>query len=94
MYLALLCGDCGVSVDQFGEDAAQGLNTQREWGHIQEQHISDITSQNTSLDGGSDGNGLIGIHRLTWSSAEQILNSLLNLQNPTMALQLETSEIH
>lgn len=33
-YLALLGGNCGVPVDEFGEDSAQGLNTQRQWCHI------------------------------------------------------------
>lgn len=86
MYLALLCGNCGISVYKFGEDTTQGLNTQREWGHVQQKHVSDVTGQNASLDGCSDGNSLIGIDGLAWSAAKQILNSLLNLHNQTNSL--------
>ncbi|TNN63901.1 hypothetical protein EYF80_025895 [Liparis tanakae] len=54
-----LWNTASVPVDEFGEHPAQGLNTQRQRCHIQQQHISDITSQNTTLDGCSYGNSLI-----------------------------------
>lgn len=83
MYLALLGGNCCVPVDKFGENATQSLNSQRQWCHIQQQHISDITSQNASLDGCSNGNSLIRIDGLAGSPTEQVLNRLLNLQGRT-----------
>lgn len=79
-HLALLGGNCCVPVDEFGEDSPKGLNTQRQRCHIQQQHVSDITSQHATLDGCSNGNGLVRVDRLAGSTAEQVLNSLLNLQ--------------
>lgn len=79
-HLALLGGNCCVPVDEFGEDSPKGLNTQRQRRHIQQQHVSDITSQHTTLDGCSNGNGLVRVDRLAGSTAKQVLNSLLNLQ--------------
>lgn len=85
-YLALLGGNCGVPVDEFGEDSAQGLNTQRQRRHIQQQHISDITGQHTTLDGCADGNSLVRVDRLAGGTAEQVLNCLLNLQRQTLSV--------
>lgn len=79
-HLALLGGNCCVPVDEFGEDSPKGLNTQRQRRHIQQQHVSDITSQHATLDGCSNGNGLVRVDGLAGSTAKQVLNSLLNLQ--------------
>lgn len=79
-YLALLGGDGGVPVDEFGEDSTERLDTQGQWRHVQQQHVGDITGQDSALDGSSDGNGLIRVHRLTGGTAKQVLNCLLNLQ--------------
>lgn len=78
-YLALLGGDGGVPVDEFGEDSAQGLDTQRQGCDIQQQHIGDITGQNSTLDGCTYGDGLVRVDGLAGSAAEQVLNRLLNL---------------
>lgn len=86
-YLALLGGDCGVPVDEFGEDSTQGLDTQRQRCHIQQQHVSDVTGQNTALDGRSYGNSLIGVDRPAGSATEQVLDCLLNLQRQTLSVR-------
>lgn len=78
-YLALLGWNGGVPVDKLCEDTSQSLNTQRQGSDIQEQHICDITSQHTSLNGSSNGHSLIRINSFTWGSAKEILHSLLNL---------------
>lgn len=88
MYLALLGGNCCVSVDELGEDSSQSLNTQRQWCHIQQKHISDITSQNTTLDGCSNGNSLVRVHRLAGGPTKQVLDSLLNLQRGIISILL------
>lgn len=94
MYLALLGGNSGVPVDEFGEDSAEGLDTQRQRCHIQQQHISDITGQNATLDGCTDGNGLVRVDRLAGSTTEQVLNRLLNLQTQTLSVKHELQEPH
>lgn len=88
LYLALLRGNGGVPVDEFGEDAAQSLDAQRQRSHVQQEHISDIAGQNSSLDCGSDGDGFIWIHRLAGGAAEQVLNGLLNLEDNTDTFKL------
>ena len=37
--LALPGGDGGVALDELGQDAAQGLDAQRQRGHVQQQHV-------------------------------------------------------
>lgn len=49
-YLTFLGRDGSISVNKLGEDTAQCLNTQGEWGHIQQQHFGNITGQHTTLD--------------------------------------------
>lgn len=79
-YLALLGGNCGVPIDEFGKDTTQRLDTQRQWSHIQKQHIGYIASQNATLDGCPNSDSFIRVHRLAGGSAKQILDCLLNLQ--------------
>lgn len=82
-YLALLGRNGRVSVDEFGEDSSQSLNAQRQRSDVQQQHVGHVSSQNSSLDGRSDGHGFIWVHGLTGSSTEQILNRLLDLRTDT-----------
>ena len=49
LYLALLGGDCGVSVDELREDPPKGLDTEGEGGDVEQQHIGHISSQDTAL---------------------------------------------
>lgn len=79
-YLALLGGNCGVPVDELGEDPTQSLNTQWQRRHIQQQHVSDVTGQDATLDGCSYGNSFIRVDRLAGSTTKQVLDCLLNLQ--------------
>lgn len=79
-YLALLGGNGGVPVDEFGEDSAQGLDAQRQGRHVQQQHVGDVARQHAALDGGADGHGLVRVHRLAGSAAKQVLHRLLDLE--------------
>jgi hypothetical protein len=48
LYLGLLGGDGGVPVDELGEHATQGLNTQGEGSHVQQKNVCHISSQHTT----------------------------------------------
>ena len=78
--LAFPCGYGGVSVNEPREDSSQRLDAEGEGGHVQEDHIGDITSQNTSLDRSTNSNSLIRIDRTTRGTTKDLLNSLLNLK--------------
>ena len=81
--LRLLGGDGGVSLDQRGHDATSGLDTEGEWGNIEEKEILDflgfVTAKNGGLDGGTVGNSLIGVDGLVkFLAVEVVLEELLD----------------
>lgn len=78
-HLALLGRDGGVAVDQTSEDTTESLDTERERGNIEEQEISDLTSEDGTLNGGTNGNSLVRVNRLGRVTAEDALNGLGNL---------------
>ena len=78
-YLGLLGGDSGVTVDQTGEDTTQGLDTERQGSDIEQQDISDLTSQDGTLDGGTDDDSLIGVDTFRGLLVEVLLEELLDL---------------
>lgn len=49
VYLRFLCGDGGISVNQFCEHASKSLNTQRQRSDVQQKDISYVSCQNSSL---------------------------------------------
>lgn len=77
--LGLLGGNGSVAVDQACEDTTKGLDTERKRSDIKEQNVSDLTRQNGTLDGGTDGDGLVGVNRLGWVTAEDALHGLGDL---------------
>ena len=76
--LALLGGDGGVALDEFGHYAAHGLNTQAEGGDVQEQQALHIAHQHTALDGGADGHTLVGVDALEALFAGELFDHLLH----------------
>jgi len=66
--LGLLGGDGGVSGDEVSHDSTGGLNTLGKRGDIEEEHVLDglvsLSTEDSSLDGGSVGNSLIGVDGL------------------------------
>ena len=62
--LALLGGDGGISLDELGEHAAHGLNTQRQRGDIQQQQSLDVAAQHAALNGSAHCNALVGVNAL------------------------------
>jgi hypothetical protein len=58
--LALLGGDRGVALDESREHAAQRLDAERKRRHVEQQHVLDVALQDAGLDGGTDGDDLVG----------------------------------
>ncbi|ROW02352.1 hypothetical protein VSDG_02455 [Cytospora chrysosperma] len=77
--LGLLGGNGGVAVDQTSEDTAEGLNTERQGSDVQEQEVLDLTREDSTLDGSTNGNSLIRVDRLGGVTAEDALDGLGNL---------------
>ena len=70
--LAGLGRDGGVLLDQLGRDAAQGLDAQRQRGHVEQQHVLDVALQHAALDGGADGDGFVRVDVLARFLAEEL----------------------
>ena len=77
--LRLLRRDGGVAVDQTSEDTTKGLDTERQGSNVEQENVSDLTSQDSTLDSGANGNSLVGIDGLGGVTAEHGLNGLGNL---------------
>jgi hypothetical protein len=70
--LGLLGGDCSVSADKSGEHSSEGLNTKGQRGHIEQKDILDLTSEDGSLDGSANSDGLIGVLTLVRALSEEL----------------------
>lgn len=77
--LGLLGGDGGVAVDQTGEDTAQSLDTEGQRSDIEQENVGNLTSQDGTLNSGTNGNSLIGVNRLGGLTAEHALDRLSDL---------------
>ena len=80
--LRLLGGDGGVTGDQTGEDTTIGLNTKRKGGNIKEEETGVLSTQDTTLDGSSHSDGLIGVDTLVRVLVEDLLDGVDNLGGP------------
>lgn len=77
--LGLLGGDGSVAVDQTGEDTAEGLDTEGKRSDIEQEDISDLTSQDGTLNSGTDGNSLVRVDGLGGLTAKDGLDGLSDL---------------
>ena len=77
--------DRRVLLDQLGHDAAQGLDAQRQRGHVEQQHVLDFALQHAALDGGADGDGFVRVDVLARFLAEEFLDLLLHLGHAGLA---------
>ena len=77
--LGLLGGDGGVAVDETGEHTAEGLDTQREGRHVEEEDVLHVAAEDAALDGGAHGDNLVGVDTLVRGPLEQILDNLGHL---------------
>ena len=76
--LRFLGGDGGVAVNQAGEDVAFRLQTKGQRRDIQQQHVLDLAAQYACLDGGADGDALIGVDALEGFLAGDVFDSILH----------------
>jgi len=53
--------DRRVALDHLGHDPAEGLQPQRQRGHVQQQHVGALTGQHCGLDGRAQGHHLVGV---------------------------------
>lgn len=79
--LRLLGGDDSVAGDELGEDATSGLDTEGKRADVNEDDIFDtfLARQDTTLDGSTVGDGLIGVDSLGGLLAKVFLDELLDL---------------
>jgi hypothetical protein len=82
--LLLLGGDGGISADQDSHDTSSGFNTLGQGGDIQQEEVLDLfvtlAGQDGSLDGGTEGDGLIGVDgSVGLLSVEEVLDELDDL---------------
>ncbi len=79
--LALLGRDRGVAIDQPGEDAPQGLDTEREWGHVEQQHVLDVALQDAALDCCTHRDHFVRIDAAMRFATEEFLHLLDDLRH-------------
>mmetsp|Transcript_1878 Transcript_1878/g.2860 ORF Transcript_1878/g.2860 Transcript_1878/m.2860 type:complete len:666 (+) Transcript_1878:197-2194(+) len=79
IHLGLFGGDGGVPGNQTREDTTVGFDTERERGDIKEKETGVFSTQDTSLDGGTHGNSLVGVNTLMGLLVENLLHSGDNL---------------
>src|SRR5207342_2530793 len=77
--------DRGVLLDELGHDAAKRLDAQRQWRHVEQQHVLHFTGEHTTLDGRANGDGFIGVHVLARILAEEFLHVLLHERHARLA---------
>lgn len=102
--LGLLGGDGGVAVDEAGEDAAQGLNAQRQRRHVQQQQVLDVPAQHTALNGRAQRHHLVRVDTARRVLLEHLLHDLSHLRAPhdawsrapplTPALRCKPASLH
>ena len=56
--------DGGVALDELGHHAALGLDAERQRGDVEEQDVLDLALEHAGLDGGADGDDLVGVDAL------------------------------
>ena len=73
-----LGGDGRVGVDQLGHHATHGFNAQRQRSHVEQQHVLDVTGEDTALNGCTYGYDFVRVHALRWLFTEVCLDCGLN----------------
>jgi len=84
-HLCRLGRNGGVLLDQLGHHATQGLDTQRQRGHVQQQYILDFTRQHAGLDCRSNRNGLVRVYIPARLTAKEFGHGFLHLGHARLA---------
>jgi len=66
-------------VDQTGKDAAHSLNSEGKRSNIKEKDILDVTGKYSSLNGGTNSDGLIRVDSTVRCFAEEVLDNFSDL---------------
>ena len=74
--LAAAGRDGGVALDELGHHAALGLDAEGERGDVEEQHVLDLALEHAGLDGGADGDDLVGVDALVGVVAGEVLDQV------------------
>ena len=79
--LTLAGGDDGVTGDELGHDTTGGLNTKSEGVDIDENDITQalVAGKDTTLNGGTISNSLVGVNALGRLLSKVLLEELLDL---------------
>ncbi|EMI50595.1 putative NAD-specific glutamate dehydrogenase [Stenotrophomonas maltophilia AU12-09] len=84
-HLRGLGRDGGVLLDDLGEHATHGFDTQRQRGHVQQQHVLDIAAQHAALDRRTQCHGFVRVDVLARFLAEELGHRLLHLRHAGLA---------
>merc|ERR1719506_1670076 len=81
--LALLRRDHGVTRDELGHDAANGLDPERQRGHVEEKKVgAALTGQDAGLDRSAVGHGLVRVDAaVRFLAVEEVLDQRLHLRD-------------
>ena len=71
-----LVGIVRVAVDQPGEQAAVGLDAERQRRDVEQHEVLDVAAQDAALDGGADRHHLVGVDLAVRLAAEDLLAPL------------------
>ncbi|OQC66964.1 MAG: NAD-specific glutamate dehydrogenase [Euryarchaeota archaeon ADurb.Bin009] len=80
--LALPCRDGGVALDQLRRDAAERLDAERERCHVEEQDVFGLAREHAGLDGGPEGDTLVGVDAFVGLLLQNLLYGLLHERHP------------
>ena len=77
-HLGALGRDGGVALDEPVHDAALGLDAERQRRDVEQQDVLDLALQHAGLDGGADGDDLVGVDALVGLLAGEALDQVLD----------------
>ena len=75
----------GVLGDHLGHDVAHRLDTERQWGYVQQQHVFAVAAQHLALNGGAYGHRFIGVDVFARLFAKEFLDLVLHLGHAGLA---------
>ena len=77
-YLALLCRNCGVSLDKLCKYAAESLDAKGQRSNIKKKNALNVAAENAALDSCANCDALVGVDALERLFACHVLYKVLN----------------